>query len=151
MAYSMFQFRDFNEIIKELHMDQALTETLDYLDLALQGAIWKGTLVNQVLEETGWRDDENIQVIPKRRYKYKGYIGGLAIEGNVSIYEYMLEGLFRLQIGYDQERVRAGVLLLGKRKWSFPFEDSHELLTWEIESLYPTISLPVGVALFEFE
>jgi len=33
-------------------------------------------------------------------------------EGNFSAYEYILEGLFRLQIGFDQDIIETGILML---------------------------------------
>lgn len=149
MAYEMLHFRGSQEAIQNLNMEQPLMETLDYVDLVVQDSSWKGTMLTEVLEETGWRNSEDLVIIPNRRYKYKGYMGALAIEGNLTIHEYMLEGLFRMQIGYDKESVQAGVLLLGNRKWTTPFQDNKQLLDFEIRELYPTISLPVSVALFD--
>ena len=36
----------------------------------------------------------------------------MAIEGNFASYEYILEGLFRLQIGFDKGRIETGILML---------------------------------------
>ena len=47
---------------------------------------------------------------------YKGVKRGIAIDGNISAYEYILEGLFRLQIGYDKQRIDAGILLLNSKR-----------------------------------
>jgi hypothetical protein len=72
----------------------------------------------------------------------------VAIDGNISAYEYILEGLVRLQIGYDKQRIDAGILLVNsKRSDKSPFGTTADLVKMEIETLYPTISLPVSVCL----
>ncbi|MCG6534745.1 MAG: hypothetical protein L7F78_08665, partial [Syntrophales bacterium LBB04] len=74
----------------------------------------------------------------------------IAIEGNLSVYEYIHEGLFRLQIGYDKKRVNSGILLVNKlRGGQSPYNSVQELVGSELESLEETISLPVAVALFD--
>ena len=79
---------------------------------------------------------------------YKGCKRGVAIDGNISAYEYILEGLVRLQIGYDKQRIDAGILLVNaKRSDKSPFGTTADLIKMEIETLYPTISLPVSVCL----
>ena len=40
-----------------------------------------------------------MRIIEGRRYMYKGVKRGIAIDGNISAYEYILEGMVRLQIG----------------------------------------------------
>ena len=47
---------------------------------------------------------------------YKGVKRGIAIDGNISAYEYILEGLVRLQIGYDKQRIDAGILLVNAKR-----------------------------------
>ena len=38
-------------------------------------------------------------------YQYKGFKRGVAIEGSFSAYEFILEGLFRLQLGFDKGQI----------------------------------------------
>ncbi len=79
---------------------------------------------------------------------YKGVKRKIAIDGNISAYEYILEGLVRLQIGYDKQRVDAGILLVNsKRSDKSPLGTTSEIIKGEIEMLYPTIHLPVAVCL----
>jgi hypothetical protein len=40
-----------------------------------------------------------MRIIEGRRYMYKGVKRGIAIDGNISAYEYILEGMVRLQLG----------------------------------------------------
>ena len=89
-----------------------------------------------------------MRIIDGRRYMYKGVKRGIAIDGNISAYEYILEGLVRLQIGYDKQRIDAGILLVNsKRSDKSPFGTTADLIKMEIETLYPTIHLPVAVCL----
>ena len=101
------------------------------------------------LDEMGWTQDADfMRIIEGRRYMYKGVKRGIAIDGNISAYEYILEGLVRLQIGYDKQRIDAGILLVNsKRSDKSPFGTTAELVKMEIETLYPTIHLPVSVCL----
>ena len=74
----------------------------------------------------------------------------MAIEGNFSVYEYILEGLFRLQVGFDKGMIETGILMLTSlRSEKSHLGSSRELAEAEVEILYPTISLPVSVALFD--
>ena len=51
----------------------------------------------------------DLSILDGRRYQYKGFKKGVAIEGNFASYEYILEGLFRLQIGFDKGRIETGI------------------------------------------
>jgi hypothetical protein len=85
-----------------------------------------------------------------RGYQYKGFKKGVAIEGNFASYEYILEGLFRLQIGFDKGRIETGILMLtSERSEKSRLGTSVELAKLEVEQLYPTISMPVTIALFD--
>ena len=97
----------------------------------------------------GWCD-ANRQILKGRRYLYKGLKKQVAIEGNFASYEYILEGLFRLQVGFDQSRIDTGVLMLtGQRSKKSQLGTTNDLVKTEIEMLYPTISMPVTIALFD--
>jgi len=123
--------------------------TMEYLDEVLYGSVHKGELMRQALEEMGWRD-EKVSILNGRRYQYKGFKKGIAIEGNLSAYEAILEGLIRLQIGYDKKKIEAGILVLtSQRSEKTPYGSTRKMLEEDMETLYPTISLPVSVALFD--
>ena len=65
-------------------------------------------------------------------------------------YEYILEGLLRLQLGFVRDKVEAGVLILtAKRGEKTPYGSTSQMLVEEVNALYPTINLPVMVALFD--
>ena len=63
-----------------------------------------------------------------------------------------LEGLLRLQIGFDKGMIETGILLLtSKRSENSPYGSTSDMVKEEIEMLYPTISLPVSICLFNLE
>ena len=63
-----------------------------------------------------------------------------------------LEGLLRLQIGYDKGLIETGILLLtSKRSENSPYGSTSDMVKEEIEQLYPTISLPVSICLFDLD
>ncbi len=67
-----------------------------------------------------------------------------------SSYEFIIEGLARLQIGFDKGNIEAGVLMLtAKRSDKSPYGSTVDMVKSEVELLYPTISLPVTVSLFD--
>ena len=99
-----------------------------------------------------WREngDGQLKILDGRRYMYKGVKRGVAIEGNFSVYEYILEGLFRLQVGFDKGRIETGILMLTSlRSEKSSLGTSRDLAIAEVEQLYPTISMPVSIALFD--
>jgi len=93
---------------------------------------------------------DDLKILPNRRYMYKGVKRKVAIEGNFSAYEYILEGLFRLQVGFDKGLIETGILMLtSMRSEKSSLGTSRELAAAEVEILYPTISMPVSIALFD--
>ena len=99
-----------------------------------------------------WRENAHgeLKILDGRRYMYKGVMRGVAIEGNFSVYEYILEGLFRLQVGFDKGRIDTGILMLtSMRSEKSSYGSSRDLAGAEVEMLYPTISMPVSIALFD--
>jgi hypothetical protein len=126
--------------------------TLEYIDDVLYGTIHRRELLRQALDEMDWRENGNgeLKILDGRRYMYKGVKRGVAIEGNFSVYEYILEGLFRLQVGFDMGRIETGILMLTSiRSEKSSLGTSRDLAIAEVEQLYPTISMPVSIALFD--
>jgi hypothetical protein len=146
----VLHLRGSDKILEEKNLLRDVLLTMQYVDEVLTGSLYKRELLRMALDEMDWTEDpESLRIIEKRRYRYKGVKGGVAIDGNISAYEYILEGLVRLQIGYDQKRLDAGILLVNsKRSEKSPLGTSAELIKSEIDLLYPTIDLPVTVCLF---
>jgi len=99
-----------------------------------------------------WREngDGELKILDGRRYMYKGLKRGIAIEGNFSVYEYILEGLFRLQVGFDKGRIETGILMLtSMRSEKSLLGTSRDLAIAEVEQLFPTVSMPVSIGLFD--
>ena len=58
----------------------------------------------------------------------------------------------RLQIGFDKGILETGVLVLtSKRSEKSPYGNTSAMVQNEIEMLFPTISMPVTVALFDLD
>ena len=151
MPYEIFHVRESDKILKDKNMEKDIQATLDYVDTALYGSLYRRELLRQALDEMSWRENSNgeLKIMDGRRYMYKGVKRGVAIEGNFSVYEFILEGLFRLQVGFDKGRVETGILMLtAARSEKSSYGSSRELAQTEIKMLYPTISMPVSIALF---
>ena len=142
-------FRESDKIIKQKDLEADVNITLGYVEATLYGTLYKRELTIQALKECDWRE-EDLSILDGRRYQYKGIRKGVAIEGNFASYEYILEGLFRLQIGFDKGRIETGILMLtSERSEKSRLGTSIELAKLEVEQLYPTISMPVTIALFD--
>lgn len=152
MPFEVHHFRDSKTILEHKHILRDVTATLEYVHDALYGSIHYGELLRQALDEMQWRENgmEELRILEGRRYAYKGIKRGVAIEANLHSYEYILEGLLKLQLGFVRDKVEAGVLLLtAKRGDKTPYGSTSQILVEEVNALYPTISLPVMVALFD--
>ena len=152
MPFEVIHFRGSDEIIKEKNLDRDVQVTLEYIDDVLFETLYRRELFRQALEEMQWRENGNVdlKILDGRRYMYKGIKRGVALEGNFSAYEYILEGLFRLQVGFDQGKIETGILMLtALRSEKSSYGTSRELAEAEVELLYPTISMPVSIALFD--
>ena len=101
MPFEMFHVRESDKIIKDKNLEKDVHVTLEYVDDALYGSIYRRELLRQALDEMDWREDGTLNIIDGRRYQYKGFKKGVAIEGNFSVYEYILEGLFRLLFCFE--------------------------------------------------
>ena len=150
--FEILHFRDSDKIIRQKRMIKDVSSTLQYIDDVLSGAIYKRELFRQALDEMGWRHNGTLNILEGRRYMYKGFKKNVAIDGNFSAYEFILEGLLRLQIGFDKKIIETGILLLtSKRSENSPYGSTSDMVKSEIEMLYPTISLPVSICLFNLE
>jgi hypothetical protein len=145
----VIHFRDSDKIIREKGLEPDVNITLGYVESMLYGTLYKRELTIQALKECDWRE-EDLNILVGRRYQYKGLKREVAIEGNFASYEYILEGLFRLQIGFDKGRIETGILMLtSERSEKSRLGTSIELAKLEVDQLYPTISMPVTIALFD--
>ena len=152
MPFEVIHFRESDKILKNKNLDRDVQITLEYVDDVLCGTIYRRELFRQALDEMQWRENGNVdlKILDGRRYMYKGVKRGVAIEGNFSVYEFILEGLLRLQIGFDKGKIETGILLLtSKRSEKTPYGSTSKMVKEEIEMLYPTISMPVSVVLFD--
>jgi len=151
MPFELMHFRDAEKILREKHLLKDIQATLEYLDDALYGTLYRRELFRQALDEMEWRHNgEMLNFLDGRRYQFKGFKKGVAIEGNFSAYEFILEGLVRLQIGFDKKKIDSGILLLtSARSEKTPYGSTKKMVEEDIQNLYPTISMPVSVGLFD--
>ena len=150
MSFQIMHFRNADKIIKQKKMEKEVQLTLEYLDDCLYGTVHRSEIMRQALEELDWRMNGDLNILEGRRYYYKGFKKGIAIEGNFSSYEFIQDGLLRLQIGKDKGKIDVGILLLtSSRSDKSPYGSTKQLVEKEIEYLYPTISLPVAIVLFD--
>ena len=150
MPFELIHFRDSDKIIRKKRLDRDVKATLEYVYDALQGSLYRGELLRQALDEMGWRENGSLNILDGRRYQYKGFKKGIALEGSFSSFEYLLTGLARLQVGFDKKAIDAGILMLtAARSEKSSLGTSRDLAVAEIEQLYPTFSMPVSIALFD--
>ncbi|MGD0399396.1 MAG: hypothetical protein ABSC04_10830 [Syntrophobacteraceae bacterium] len=149
MSFELLHFRDSDQILKDKGMMEDVEKTLEYLDTVLFESPNKGELLKESLKDTGWREDGTLNILENRRYQHKGYKNKVAIEGYIGTFE-NLEGIFRLQVAFDKQKIDTGILLMNSlRSFDSPFGSSAELVGWEIEQLEPTVFMPISVALFD--
>ena len=151
MNFEIIHFRDAQQILEDKDMLDDLNITCEYIHDALAGFSYSREILRSALEDMNWREEGvNFNILPGRRYMYKGVKGDIAMDGNFSAYEYLHTGLFRLQVGYDKGSIVSGVLLLpSQRSEKSPYGNTLDMLKTEMEMLYPTISLPVSICLFD--
>jgi hypothetical protein len=150
MAFEMIHFRDAEKILLKKRMEKDVKATLEYISDALYGSLYRGELLRQALDEMSWRENGTLNILDGRRYTYKGFKKGVAIEGNFAAYEFILEGLLRLQLGFAKGKIDMGILMLtSHRSEKSSYGTSADLAKAEVQMLYPTISLPVTIALFD--
>jgi len=150
MSFEIIHFRGADKILKKKSMLSDVTMTMEYIYDSLDGSLYRGELLRCALDDMGWRESGTLNILDGRRYMYKGFKDGVAIDGSFSAYEFIIEGLARLQIGFDKGNIETGILMLtAKRSENSPYGSTVDMVKSEIELLYPTISLPVSVALFD--
>jgi hypothetical protein len=151
MSFELLHFRGADKILKKKNMDQVVKAACDYIDSVLYGTLYKGGLLRQALEECDWRQDlEKLKILNGRRYTFKGFRNGIAIDGQFASYEAIWDSLLRLQIGWAQKKIDAGIVLVtGERSEKTPYGSTKELVGKELELLFPTISVPVSIAIFD--
>jgi len=151
MEFEIIHFRDAQKILKKKNMLTDVNLTCEYVFDNLVGTLYRRDILRDSLEAQGWREEHaDLKILPGRRYLYKGVKGDIAMDGSFSSYEYLHTGLLRLQLGYDKGTVESGVLLLtSTRSEKSPYGSTSNMLKDEMELLYPTISLPVSICLFD--
>ncbi|MBA3010048.1 MAG: hypothetical protein FP812_07405 [Desulfobacula sp.] len=151
MNFEIIHFRNAENILESKNMIHDVTITCEYLLDCLAGTAYRREILRDALDAMGWREEHvSLNILPGRRYMYKGVKGKIAMDGNFSSYEYLHTGLLRLQLGYDKGTVESGILLLtSARSEKSPYGSTLDMLEDEMRMLFPTISLPVSICLFD--
>lgn len=151
MNFEIIHFRDADRILEQKAMISDVMMTCEYIFNALVGTKYRRELLREALDDMYWRPEGiDLRILPGRRYMYKGLKGEVALDGNLSCYEYLHTGLIRLQLGYDRGDIQSGILLLpANRGEKSPYGNTAEMLRAEIDMLFPTISLPVTICLYD--
>ena len=151
MPVELLHIRGSEKILKKKRLEKDLQATLEYVDDARYGSLYRRELLRHAPDEMGWRENGSLNIIDGRRYQYKGFKKGVALEGDsFASYEYLWTGLLRLQVGFDKGLIETGILMLtAARSEKSSYGSSRELAEAEVELLYPTISLPCSIALFD--
>ena len=149
MSFEMLHFNDSEPIFIKKNLTKDIQLTMEYVDETLDGRSYRGELLRQALSDMDWRNGD-LNILDGRRYYYKGMKNGVAIDGSFSSYEYLLTGLFRLQLGFDKGTVDAGILMLpSNRGEKSPYGTTAQIVTTEIKMINQSITVPVCIALFE--
>jgi len=149
MSFEIIHFRGADKILEKKNMISDVAITMEFIYDSLVGSLYRGELLRIALDDMDWRETGTLNILPGRRYMYKGFKRGVAIDGSFAAYEFIIEGMARLQIGFDSGKIEAGVLMLtAKRSEKSPYGSTVDMVKSEVELLFPTISLPVSVALF---
>ncbi|MGO9137222.1 MAG: hypothetical protein ACLQBC_06085 [Syntrophales bacterium] len=150
MSFEIMHFRGADKILKSKKMEREVKLTMEYLNDCLFGTFHKRELLRQALEEMDWRPKEDLSILDGRRYSYKGFRKRVAMDGSFASYEYIQDALLRLQIGFDKQKIDMGIVLVtAQRSEKSSLGSTRTLVDQEIDMLYPTISLPVTIVLFD--
>jgi hypothetical protein len=148
--FELVHFRGADKIIKEKKMANGVKQLMEYLQDCLYGTRYKGELMRQALKEMDWRQEGALNILDGRRYFYKGFKNRVAIDGSFSSYEYIQNALLKLQVGFDKKKIDMGIVMVtSQRSEKSKLGTTKDLVAKEIELLYPTISLPVTIILFD--
>jgi len=148
--FELVHFRGADKIIKEKKMANGIKQLMEYLQDCLYGTRYKGELMRQALKEMDWRQEGDLNILDGRRYFYKGFKNRVAIDGSFSSYEYIQNALLKLQVGFDKKKIDMGIVMVtSQRSEKSKLGTTKDLVAKEIELLYPTISLPVTIILFD--
>jgi len=149
MSFEMLHFNDAENVFNKKKLTKDIQLTMEYIAETLHGRSYRGELLRQALYDMDWRNGD-LNILDGRRYYYKGLKDGVAIDGSFSSYEYLLTGLFRLQIGFVKGTVDAGLLMLpSTRGEKSPLGTTAQIVSTEIKMINKSITVPVCICLFD--
>ncbi len=84
MSYQVLHFNEAKKVVSSKRMGKMINETLQGIADDLVGSTFLNSTLKSTLDDCGWRENLDVlKIIDGRRYKYKGYLKGVAIEGNL--------------------------------------------------------------------
>lgn len=147
--FELVHFRGADKIIKEKKMANGVKQLMEYIHDCLFGTRFRSELLRQALTEMDWKHGD-LNILDGRRYFYKGFKNRIALDGSFSSYEYIQNALLKLQVGFDKKKIDMGIVMVtAQRSKKSKLGSTKDLVAKEIELLYPTISLPVTIVLFD--
>ena len=69
MSFELLHFRDSQKIIRKKKMIKDIMATMENVDETLSGAHFKGELLRLALDDMGWRENGDLNIIEGRRYQ----------------------------------------------------------------------------------
>ena len=151
MPYQLYHFNGSKEFIKSNSMVSDLAMTAQHVLNTISGAFLREQLLRIALDEMGWTQGDTWNIVAGKKCRYLGCKRGVGLEANLGIYDYIVEGAMRLQVGYDKGQIDAGILLLTNQGMPKCMEeDIYPQLEKDMNALAPTISLPLCICLYDF-
>ena len=104
--------------------------------------------MRQALDEMGWRENGSLNILDGRRYQYKGFKKGVALDGRFSL-RIILDGPISVSDRVsEREMIDCGILMLtAARSEKSSLGTSRDLAIAEVEYLSDIITMPVSIAL----
>jgi hypothetical protein len=152
MDFQIIHFRDSENIFEAKAMASDLLMTVEHVFHTVKGKHPNQDLyLKLALNDMGWVNGNSAKILPGRQNPFKGFKHGVAIEANLERYDYLSEGLMRLQLGYDKGLIDTAILMItAKRDEKSPHVVTETMLREDVESFRPTISMPIAVCLYDF-
>ena len=150
MMYHLFHFREAHKVFEQKAMASDVTMTVNHVLNSLNGAFRRNDLLRAALDEMGWYKGPVWNIIAGRRYRFLGYKHGVAIEAGLDTYDYIVEGLMTLQLGYDKGQIDAGILMLSTQGSRICRDtDMNDLIVKDMGAMEPILSMPVSICLYD--
>ena len=151
MDFKLYHFHGSDKIFKNRAMISDVAMTVEHVFNVLKGNLFPDNLLRIALDEMGWHKGSTWNIVAGHHYQFEGFKNGVGLEECLGACGCIVEGLVNLQVAYDKGQIDGGLLLLSVS--GIPEcngDDAETILIRDVNSLGPTISLPVSVCLYDF-